>query len=506
MKLSTLINKVTSIPRKVLVASAVLAAATLPIAGIVTANTQVVMEGHTKALNVNKGQTEYTDSTDAMVDEVVQVQLWQHNREMPDGAQAVNNNVKFTVPTAQGKTQVITGTSSADNANTVTDATTVNLSMDRARLEFIPGSAQFRYNKGAVDGRAECITGMAFPPESCYANKAVSDAVIANGVNLDVLRGTPLIGCNAYHETVTIQVRVRADVVSVNKYVRHVGQSAADWKLSTTAKPGDDLEYKIRFKNEGNTQLNDVMVGDNLPKYNAYVNGTTKLYNGNHPDGMAVTTDNINKGGVNTGNYSSGASAYVIIRVKLDPIKAYEKCGQYDVRNVGVVRPAGMNEFYNTAQVLINVDCQPTQEDKPVFSCDSLKATADANRKANFTTSATAKNGATINRYIYNFGDGTPELTTDKNMVDHTYAKDGSYVARVKVEFRVNGASQVVNGDQCSVPLTFQQGVPPVVTPVSSKPTKLPEAGAGDVIATFVGVTLASSVGYFFIGRRALGL
>jgi uncharacterized repeat protein (TIGR01451 family) len=505
MKLRNLHNTLRSLPNKALVAGAIFAAAVLPLAGLATADTQVAMEGHTKSLNVTKGETEYKDVTNAMVDEVVQVQLWQHNREMPDGAKAINNRVKFTVPTAQGKTQVITGTSSADNADTITDTTTVNLSMDRARIEFIPGSSVFRYNKGAVDGRAECITGMEFPPESCYADKVVPDSVVTdpNGVNLDTLRGGPLNGCNAYHETVTIQVRAKADVVSVNKYVRHVGQSASDWKTSTTAKPGDDLEYKILFKNEGNTQLNDVMVGDNLPKYNSYVVGTTKLYNGNHPDGMAVTTDNIHQGGINVGNYLPGASAYVIIRVKLDAITAYEKCGQYDVRNVGVVRPAGMNEFYNTAQVLINVECK----EQPQFSCDSLNAevTNSANRSVKFTTNATAKNGATISRYIYNFGDGTQEFTTDNNIANHTYAKDGSYVARVKVEFRVNGGTQIVNGDQCSVPLTFKQGHPPVVT-VSTPPTKLPETGAGEVIATFVTVTLVSSLGYFVAVRRPLGL
>lgn len=502
MKLRTLFIAAKSLPKKLLLASAVLAAATLPLAGFATAENQAVMEGHTDSLNVTKGETQYKDVTSAMVDEVVQVQLWQHNREMPETTFANNNRVKFSVPTAQGKTQVITGTSSADNANTITDTTTVNLSMDRARLEFIPGSAQFRYNKGAVDGRVECITGIEFPPESCYANKAVSDAVIAGGVNLDELRGTPLKGCNAYHETVTIQVRVRADVVSVNKFVRHLGEGASAWSLTTNAKPGDDLEYKIKFKNEGNTQLNDVMVGDNIPMYNKYVASTTKLYNGNYPNGMAVTTDNIDKGGINVGNYLPGSEAYVIIRVKVDPIAAYPKCGQYDVRNVGVVRPAGMNEFYNTAQVLINVECQGVTA--PTYSCVSLKADTKADRSTKFTAAASAANGTTISRYIYNFGDGTQELTTDKTIVDHKYAKDGTYAATLRVEFKVGNETKTANGDQCKVNITFKSGVPPITT--ATTPGKLPEAGAGDVVAMFIAVTATSSIGYFFISRRALGL
>lgn len=502
MKLRTLFNKAKSLPKKVLVSSAILAITALPLAGFATAETQVVMEGDVKALNVTKGQTAYQDSTDAKVDEVVQVQMWQHNRELPGAAEAKNNRVKFTVPTAQGKTQVITGTATADNANTVTDTTNVNLSLDRARLDYIEGSAKYKYNKGAVDGRAECVTGMNYPPADCYATVAISDEVVTNpnGVNLDAVRKTHLKGCNAYHETITIQVRSVADVVSVNKYVRHVGQGANDWKTATSAKPGDDLEYKIRFQNEGNTQLSDVMVGDNLPKYNAYIAGTTKLYNGNHPNGMAVTTDNINKGGINTGNYLPGASAYVIIRVKLDPITAYAKCGQYDVRNVGVVRPANMNEFYNTAQVLINVECNNEQQ----YVCDSLSAeiTNKTTRTVKFTAKATATNGATISRYVYNFGDGTAELGTDKNVVEHSYAKDGSYVARVKVEIRTNNGTQIVNGDQCSVPVKFATATTTTTTTNPTTPGKLPETGAGSIAAIFASVTALSSVAYSFVIRR----
>lgn len=500
MKLRNMFTKAKSLPKRMMLV-ALAAAITLPSANLaVTAQNQVLMEGHTQALNVTAGETEYKDVTNAMVDEVVQVQLWQHNRELPEGAKATNNRVKFTVPNAPGATQVISGTSSADNANTVTDTTTVNLSLERARIEYMSGTAMFRYNKGAQDGNPACITGMNFPPAECYATVAISDEVVANGVNLDAVRGGPLHGCNAYHETVTIQVRVKADVVSIQKFVRHLGQAASDWKLSATAKPGDDLEYKIQFKNEGNTQLNDVMVGDNMPMYNTYVDGTTKLYNGNHPNGLAITNDNITRGGINVGNYGVGSSAYVIIQVKLDAIHAYERCGQYDVRNVGVVRPAGMNEFFNTAQVLINVECEDDEQEQPAFDCTGLRGENLGNRKMRFTTSTTATNGATVSRYIYNFGDGTQELRTDRDTVEHTYARDGQYVARVGVEFSVDGQTQTVNKEVCSVPVGFS--TPTTTTTTPGQPTTLPAAGAGSVVLTFLVVTTASTMAYYYIAAR----
>lgn len=502
MKLRNLISKAKALPKKALIALSVIAVTLPAVAGLATADTQVLMEGDVKAINVTAGETVYKDPTSAMVDDIVQVQLWQHNREMPDTTFANNNRVKFSVPSAQGKTQVITGTSSADNANTVTDSTTVNLSMDRARVEFIPGSAMFRYNKGAVDGRADCITGLNYPPADCFANKAVPDSVVTdpNGVNLDTLRGTPLKGCNAFHETVTIQVRVKADVVSINKYVRHAGQGPDDWTTSTNAKPGEDLEYMIKFKNEGNTQLNHVAVADNLPKYHKYVAGTTKLKNGANPNGINISSNNVTTGGIDVGSYMPGAVGYVWFTVKLAPLEGYEKCNlTYDLRNVGIVKPEGMNEFYNTAQVLVNVPCK-NQPPQPTYSCNSLKADLGANRFAQLTTAATATNGATITRYIYNFGDGTQEFTTTDNVAKHTYTKDGSFTASVKVEVRLpNGTLATASGPQCTAPVKFEAGKPPVVT---TPTTTLPNTGAGSVAAIFATVVVVSTLGYYVVITR----
>jgi uncharacterized repeat protein (TIGR01451 family) len=505
MRITKLFSKIKNTPKKILAPLAALAIA-LPIVSIVSA-APVVMEGHTKSLNTTTGETQYKDTTSAMVDDVVTVQLWYHNREPVGGDVAKNTRVKFTVPDQQGKNQVITGKSSADNANTITDNTNVLLSLDRAKLDYLEGSAQWRYNKGAMDGDKSCQTGYDFPPERCYANKKLSDAVVTNpqGVNLG---NTP--GCNAYHATVTIQVRVVADVVSVNKYVRHDGQGADAWSTSTDAKPGDELEYLIKFKNEGNTKLEDIAVGDNLPKYNSYIAGTTNLRNGANPNGIKITSDNITKGGIDVGDYMPGAVGYVWFTAKLDDINAYEKCGVYDVRNVGVVRPKGMNEFYNTAQVKINVECK----DKPVepnFSCDLLEAKIGKNREVDFTVNATAENGAAIKQYRYDFGDGTEELVTDQASVSHTYAKPGQYAITAKVDVEVDGQIKTAESKACTAVLDFPKKpeVTPTVTPgVSSTAvtTTLPNAGPGDVVAIFFAVTIASSVAYFVVIRRLAGI
>lgn len=176
-------------------------------------SSQVTWEGWTRSRNITAGETEYKAVTNAKPDEVVRVQLWHHNRENPAGPRANNVRVRFVVPTTESTSHGITGISSADNAPTISTTTTVNTAPDTTKLEFISGSSKFRYNRGAQDGNPACETGFEYPPASCYATVSLPDSVIAGGVNLDTIRGGPLRGCNAHHETVIIEVVAKKKVI-----------------------------------------------------------------------------------------------------------------------------------------------------------------------------------------------------------------------------------------------------------------------------------------------------
>ena len=469
--------------------------ALLPTLSSVQAATSL-MEGNVTSLNVTRGETQYKDSTDASVDEVVQVQLWQHNRNNPAGEKVSNTVAKFNVPKEQGKKQIVTGTASSDNGNTVTDTTDVNLSLDRARLNYIKGSAKFRYNKGAADGVQSCITGFDYPAASCYVTVPISDEVINGGVNLDTIRGGALTGCNAHHETVIIQVRVVADVVSVNKFVRHKGGDVKDWKTTIDALPGDQLEYMIRFKNEGNTVLNDVVVADNLPKYNKYTNGSTILINSNYPTGTPIASDNVAKGGINVGNYSPSAVGMVQFSVQLDGTTAYAKCGIYDTRNVGIVKPKDMIEYYNTAQVKINNKC----DKKPSYTCESLTVVGLDNKKIKAIVKPGFSGNATVKSYTYDFGDGSKPFVSNEANATYTYAKDGTYKIVAKVDFVVDGKDKKdVTSQACESSMTFKDGKP--VTPVAPI-TVLPSTGIGNVVATLIMATAAGAMTYSIVLNR----
>lgn len=148
---------------------------------------------------------------------------------------------------------------------------------------------------------------------------------------------------------------LQGEVVTVNAYVRRSGGGAEAWDVWTVVRPNEELEYGIRFENVGDRTLRDVMVGDNLPNYMSYVKRSARLRNGANPLGVAMENENITRGGINVGHYEPGAVGYVCFRAVVASISAFEKIGTYDVRNVAVVRPAGMNEHYNIAKVLIDV-------------------------------------------------------------------------------------------------------------------------------------------------------
>jgi len=457
------------------------------------ASEPVLMEGGVTSLNASTG-TDYANTTNLKVDEVAQVQLWHHNREAPDTAVATNTVVKFNIPNADGVNQTVSGTSSSDNGNTINDTTTIKLSQDNASLQYEPGSAKFKYNKGAVDGRAECITGYDFPPADCFTVVSLPDSVITSGVNLDSYRGGPLEGCNAFHESVTVRVRSVAESIKVDKFVRHLGETSDDWTTSTDAKPGDTLEYMIRFENKGNTQLQNVSVGDNLPKYHDYIEGSTKLRSTRFPNGTSITSNNIVTGGIFVGDYDPASVGYVLIQTKLDPITAYEKCGDYELTNTALVGADNADTVYNTTQVTVTVECD--EAPTPIIVCEGLtadKLTFKLGQKVTFTATGSAQN-TTVDKYEFVI-DGTTVTTTSNNTYMFTPTTAGTY----KVQVYVIGADgQRITGTDCMLNVEVTEEEKVVVCNSLTAPLLILNIGESTKFTANATATNATITGYIF--------
>ncbi len=89
----------------------------------------------------------------------------------------------------------------------------------------------------------------------------------------------------------------------------------------------------------------------------------------------------------------------------------------------------------------------------PVYSCDLLTPKQLSRTEYQFTTTATAKNGATISGYSYNYGDGTSAAAGATTT--HTYAKPGTYAVTATVTFTVNGESKQLTGN-CKTSVTIK--------------------------------------------------
>ncbi len=470
-------RSLSKLPKRLFAAAAVTMAVMVPVVTF-AANT-VKLEGATGVANVTAGETRYAASTNASYDQVVKVEVYYHNQEDPTSDKIANNlRVKIAMPTNKGKVQKVNTVTSADNSNTVNGQATVNLDRDDAYLEYIPGSAVWKHNAGTN----EAVN---------IVEQKISDEIVYGGQGLVLENEKP---CFNFAATVTVLARVRVPGITVDKMVRTKGTT--EWTTSNSAKPGETLEYQIAYKNQGNVAQKNVVIRDNLPPKMEYVAGSTKLKN---DSGVKSVADGITVGGIIVGNYNPGAAAYALFEVKV-PKEEDLACGITEFRNVGVARPEGMNEFYNTAITKVEKKCA----DKPSYTCDLLTVNELGDRKVKATVKYSASNGATFKNVTYDFGDGTTPLLTDKTDAEHTYAKDGSYTISTAVRFSVNGKEEVVKSESCTKKVTFESGKPvPPVTPTTA--TTLPNTGAGDVFGIVAAVTVAGAMAHRLVLARRNG-
>ncbi|MGE0877961.1 MAG: hypothetical protein AB7L13_13145 [Acidimicrobiia bacterium] len=81
--------------------------------------------------------------------------------------------------------------------------------------------------------------------------------------------------------------------------------------------PGAEVRVLVTLQNEGKAVLRDVILGAVVKDGIAYVPGTTKLYNGNHPDGIALSSDNIASGGITLGSYPPSGWSYITLTLRV---------------------------------------------------------------------------------------------------------------------------------------------------------------------------------------------
>lgn len=151
-----------------------------------------------------------------------------------------------------------------------------------------------------------------------HDGETLSDANLfgSSGQSLgyDTLNGV-LPGCDRYSGYITYRFKAMQPNFTFAKDVRLAGTKTWQDKLSST--PGATVEYRLTYKNTGDTVQNNVILKDILPSGLTYVPGSTKLYTTATPSGK-VLTDEISQGGMNIGAYNPGGGAFLTFSAKVD--------------------------------------------------------------------------------------------------------------------------------------------------------------------------------------------
>lgn len=401
-------------------------------------------------------------------DAEVEAKIYIHNNADPSlndapGNPGVAKNVTVKVELPSGIKQSHDVKALIGASNAVPTSIFDTLSMTGANsgffeLAYVPGSAKL------IDGGS---------------TTALSDNLVTSGVGLADQKG-----CFEFIREITFRMKVKMPHYQVFKSVRREGQTANDWKEAITANPGEKLEWKIEFKNIGRTVLQNVVIVDDMPKNMVIENGSVKFYDGNFPAGTALGNDVIQKDGkqlnVNIGNTNPDTNAIVFFKATVPTLDKLD-CGTNQLVNAAYATPQDFHTIKDEAKATVSKQCD---ENTPQYSCDAVNLTKLGGRKIRVDVSKTASpaNRVSVKNYEYNFGDGSTKLVTDKNPVEYTFAKDGTFKVSVKVSFTVDGQTKT-STNICEAVVTF------------TTPKEIPNTGAGSMIGT---LTMISIVGMLF--------
>ncbi len=283
------------------------------------------------------------------------------------------------------------------------------------------------------------------------------------------------------------------------KDVRKKGDT--NWQQDVTVEYGDTVQYRILVKNTGNTDLKNVLVKDNRPTGVDYINDTLKV-NGQN------STGDLFGAGVTIPEIKKGATAEITFDAKVTTGQT-DKCEVKKFRNIASAKPEGLQPKEDDANV--NTKCNV----KPAYECTSIDTIALGSNNYRFTVNTRTEGGARVNVYIYNFGDGGSEFTTDNNVVEHQYAKAGEYTITTRVLFTVGSevkearCATKVNIPVTPCPIPGKENLPKDSTDckeTSTPPvTEIPSTGAGSVVTGVAGSSLTAYGAYsLFLKRRAL--
>lgn len=376
------------------------------------------------------------------------VRMYVHNNAASSlNLTAQDVTARFTLPTNTSKSIQVDGSVSASNASPqmVYDHATFT-GNENFNLAYVPGTLKYENNAFGSAGTAL--------PETIFDQRGAL-------LGYDKLDGK-IPGCFQYAGYVTFKVKPQfAETTpdfTVQKQVRKEGATDG-FKETTAVNPGDTVDYRVEVKNTGTSQLNNVVLKDQLPTGVSFVPGTVKILNANNPSGAYVQDgDKLVSSGINIGAYTPGSNALVVFKAKVAANDQLPTCGMNTLTNKVSAQPEGQNPKDDTADVTVPKECQPQAQ----YSCDALAVSKLSDTKFKFETGYSATN-ATFKSVSYTVrneaGATVATVAGTPNAVEYTQTTPGKYTVQATVTFTVNGQDVTATSDACKK--AFEVPTPP---------------------------------------------
>ncbi len=214
--------------------------------------------------------------------------------------------------------------------------------------------------------------------------------------------------------------------------------------------------------------------------------------------------------GDNTNANSSSATAHVPHH--------YAKPGNYHV-TVTVTYNVNGHDQTETVQTHCQTDITVQEEQKPVFTCDSLTRVLINGTRNKYTfTLRGSSNQAAVKTATFNFGDNQTATVNAKSVngkdeatADHEYAKDGTY--KITGTFTYDKGTTPVTL-QCTVSITITPQTcadtptkpecqpPCVVNPKAPECNKIPDTGPAEIVGSTLGLSSVAGLGMYYRASR----
>lgn len=97
-------------------------------------------------------------------------------------------------------------------------------------------------------------------------------------------------------------------------------QDVMEWQDTMKCRRGDRVRFRIHFLNTGKEIMRNVTLRVIVPTGMTFESGSVILYNGSHPDGVALNDNMFADSAMNIRNYNSGGGTYVYFWAKIDEV------------------------------------------------------------------------------------------------------------------------------------------------------------------------------------------